>query len=256
MWSGWSWDALLMTWMDVRHNISGEDACILRPLCIWIKFWMEVRHNLDGGESQIKLRRWMKGDGTWIEVGRESWDLYRGETSHRRRWKWDVNPGTLIQVKWYLDGGGTKASCPGWAEMGLGWSWDAILWTLIRTWTETRCDPNDDVTRISAPGWRWGMYWMEVRHKFRNLEGVGWDQDAGELQSWRTDRRGDMTEMEVRCKSWDLDANEVEPRCRWDANLAIWMGVRWGLDGGETQTLGPGWDEMGPGWNWDAFCGM
>ena len=55
---------------------------------------------------------------------------------------------------------------------------------------------------------------MEVRHKFRNLEGVRWDQDAGELQSWRTDRRGDMTEMEVRCKSWDLDANEVEPRCR------------------------------------------
>ena len=180
---------------------------------------MEVRHKLDGGESQMKLRRWMKWDGTWIEVRRESWDLYSGETWHRRRRKWSVNLGTRIQVKCYLDEDEIKVSCPGWAEMGLGWSWDAILGTRIRTWMETRCDLNEDVTRISGPRWRWGMYWMEVRHKFRNLDGLRWDLDAGELQSWRTDRRGDMTEMKERCKSWVLDADEVEPGCGWDANL-------------------------------------
>ena len=93
-------------------------------------------------------------------------------------------------------------------------------------------------------------------HKFRNRDGVRWVLDTDEMQSWRLERRGDVTEMDVRCKSWDLYADEMEPGCRWDANFAIWMGVRWGLYGSETQILGPGWDELGPGWIWDAICGI
>ena len=221
------WDAALMTWMEVRCSINGGDTCILGPLCIWIKFWMEVRHNLDGGESQMKvmkMRRWMKWEGTWIER-RDSWDLNGGETWYRRRWEWDV-PGTWMQVRWYMDGGETQVFCPGWGEMGLGWSWDAILGTWIRTWVEPRCDLNGDVTRILGLGWRLNVTWMEARHKFRNLYGVRWDLDAGEMQSWRLERMGDVTE-------------------RWDENLGTCVQMRCYLDAGEMQILRYGWEWNG-----------
>ena len=233
------WDAALMTWMQVRRSINGWDTCILGPLCIWIKFWMEVRHNLDGGESQMKLRRWMKWEGTWIEERRDSWDLNGGETWHRRRWEWDV-PGTRMQVRWYMDGGEHKSSVLG----------------------EVRWDLDGGEMKFSGPGsgpgWSRDVTWMEMWHEYWDLGGdkmwPGWRRDTnlgtcmeldgtwmqvicnpGDLKGGETWQRGEMkilvpacrwdvTWMQVRCKFWDMDGSEMGPWWKWDTNLGTWMG--------------------------------
>ena len=116
---------------------------------------------------------------------------------------------------------------------------------------EPRCDLNGDVTRILGPGWRYNVTWMEARHKFRNLYGVRWDLDAGEMQSWQFERRGDVTErrdenlgtcVQMRCY---LDAGEMQIlRYGWECNGALmevrhkpWDldGMRWDLDEAEMQ---------------------
>ena len=126
-WIGWygtrveliqfaSWER---TWMEVRH--------ILKPVWVWDDAWMELRCNLvelDGGEmltgcrwdvnirTQIKVRfNWHKEE-TWIwEPG----------------WRGDTNLETWVGLRWDLDWAEMHILRRGWGDMGLGWSWDAIL---------------------------------------------------------------------------------------------------------------------------------
>ena len=233
------WDAALMTWMQVRRSINGWDTCILGPLCIWIKFWMEVRHNLDGGESQMKLKRWMKWEGTWIEERRDSWDLNGGETWHRRRWEWDV-PGTRMQVRWYMDGGEHKSSVLGevrWdldgAEMQFSGPGSGPGWSRDVTWMEMWHEYWDLGGDKMWPGWRRDTNlgtcmeldgtWMQVRCNPGNLKGEEtWQR--GEMKILVPACRWDVTWMQVRCKFWDMDGSEMGPWWKWDTNLGTWMG--------------------------------
>ena len=49
----WSWDAIVGTWMSVRHNLHGGETWFLGPRCGWNRALMKVRHtswDLDGDE--------------------------------------------------------------------------------------------------------------------------------------------------------------------------------------------------------------
>ena len=178
----------------------------------------------DSGDVPIRCHGWCQVrnsiHGTWLEVRHESWDCDGGD-----------------MVPWWMCEGEmrTQRCGCGWDEMQLsvpGWRWDTTRmgWNAnLGTWIEVR----------QRPWWRLYNYfgnWMEVRWV---LHGAG-------MQFCRPGWRWPATWMELRPKSWDLDAIHMGPGWRWDTRLeTLWMGVKWDLQGVEMPF-------SGAGWIWDA----
>ena len=80
---GWRWDAIIKTWVEVRHDVDGT-----------IKNWMEVSQDVDGGETPIQRPGW-GWDGAWVELRCNRIGL-RGDLEGYEMlimgpgWRWDV----------------------------------------------------------------------------------------------------------------------------------------------------------------------
>ena len=176
---GWSWCAILVTWMEVPCDLNWGETPNSGPGCSWAAFfrtWMEVRRHRDGNEMQIS------GPGL----------------------RWDFNMGACMEVK--CEYGGLD-----WIEIQPRWRRDANLWTLMETVHGWRRDKNL-VAWISLIRTR-----MEVRLTYWNLDGFGmvpgWIRDAtwgdwngGETSPCCCSEANIWTWIEVRR---DLDGEET-----------------------------------------------
>ena len=112
---GWSWGAILLTWMDVRHEMDGCEMPTSWPGCNmnwrildmdgcetvhggghgcrWGRTWMEVRH--------IMIPGWVS-DWTWMDTRCSFRDLHEGETWPG--WRWEAYIETCFEMSCDLDG--------------------------------------------------------------------------------------------------------------------------------------------------------
>ena len=127
---GWSWGAILLTWMDVRHEIDGCEmptwpGCkmiwrILGHRSMWdgawglAKNWIVMRQKC-GILDWVTARpgwRWHVNLGAWMDMGR---DVGGGENHIATciEWRWGLDGGEplygwRLKKKIFLDGGGTS----------------------------------------------------------------------------------------------------------------------------------------------------
>ena len=108
---GWGWDG---TWIKLRCNRRDLNGGEMRPVCrrdTNIGIWTEVRRDLDGGEMHIWRPRWVS-DVIWMELRCSSHDRDGCETQHQ--WRGCVHIGTFMHLNQVLDGGETTQT---------GWRW-------------------------------------------------------------------------------------------------------------------------------------
>ena len=139
---GWSWGAILVTWMEVACDLDWGETPNSGPGCSWAQF---------------------SGHG-W------RWDVTRMEMRcNYQDLDWDFDMGACMEVR-------CEYGALDWIEMQLRWRRDANLWTLIETVHGWRRDKNL-VAWISLS--RTGM---EVKLTYWNLAGFemvpGWIWDA------------------------------------------------------------------------------
>ena len=162
---------------------------------------------------------------------------------------------TWVEVRCDLDCGEVWISGPGWAWQG--WRWDANICNLDGAWVEVTQEYWDLDAGDAGSGWRWDT-------NLGTLIAPRWDLEGAEIQSTRPGWGWDVTWIELRCTSWDVD------RVIWDRSWDTIRQLRKDLDGGETHILKPVWvwnyawmelrcnlvdlnvDEMLPGCRWDA----
>ena len=119
---GWSWGII----RQLRKDLGGGEAHILKPVWDWDDAWVELRCNLldlDGGEM-LPGCRWDVNIRTQIEV-RFKWDKEEAWI-WEPRWRWDTNLETWMGLRWDLDWVEMHIMRRGWGDMRLGWSWDTI----------------------------------------------------------------------------------------------------------------------------------
>ena len=207
---GWSWDFNMGACMEVRCEYGALDWIEMQPRLgrdanLWT--FMETVH---GWRRDKNLVTWISLSRTRMEVWRTYWNLdgfemvpgwiwdvssedwNGGETSPcccseaniwtwievrhdldgeetwilERRLRWDVNHRKWMGVRWDLDWVKLHILIHGKVGIGLGWSWCAIL----VTWMEVTCDLEWGETPNSGPGWRWDVTWMEVRFESSDLD--------------------------------------------------------------------------------------
>ena len=181
---GWSWEANLLTWMDVRHEMDGCEMPTSCPVwrwdATWILGWDNNHGNVRQGMTCMDVRR------TFSDVdGLEIWDLdgavmhFPGPTlrldvtwtemrqkcgildwvAARPGWRWHVNLGAWVGMGREV-GGGENHTVPcielRWdlngRETRYGWRWKKNFWT----WMEVRQHMNGGETRFLGHGCRWG----------------------------------------------------------------------------------------------------
>ena len=77
IWFGWSWDAILWTWLEVSRHQDGGETQISGPEFSWDTTQMERRdksRSQAGDDTQIFRLGW-GWERTWIELRQPSWDL-------------------------------------------------------------------------------------------------------------------------------------------------------------------------------------
>ena len=107
---GWSWGAIILTWMDVRHEMDGwempiEEFCDIDG-CETVHgggrgAWMQVRQDINGSKTHIMIPGWVS-DWTWMDTRYSFRDPYEGETWPG--WRWDSYIETCIEMSCDLDG--------------------------------------------------------------------------------------------------------------------------------------------------------
>ena len=138
-------------------------------------------------------------------------------------------------VRWDLDWVKLHILIHGKVGIGLGWSWCAIL----VTWMEVTCDLEWGETPNSAPGWRWDVTWMEVRFESSDLDTDDTVHRWGKLQEF-----GDLGASEAGI-GWKEDVHfdilTLGPEFSWETTQMEKRDKSWSLAGGEMQILRLGW---------------
>ena len=112
---GWSWGAILLTWMDVRHEMDGCEMPTSWPGCnmnwrilghgwMWNGAWgawMQVRQDMNGSKTHVMIPGWVS-DWTWMDKRCSFQDPHEGETWPG--WRWDTYIETCIELNCDLDG--------------------------------------------------------------------------------------------------------------------------------------------------------
>ena len=132
---GWRWDAIIKTWVEVRHDVDGGGC---------------NNKKLNGGEPGHGWR-WDAHPETWMGLrwGMAGIEMQQDGVEGRLGWIWNANHGTWMGVRRDLDGVQALIS-----KRGLVWD---------RTWMELWCKYHDlnggDVT------------WIQMRHETSDLDG-------------------------------------------------------------------------------------
>ena len=241
---GWRW---VVTKMEVKHKYKDLDLIETQPQ-------MERRHksrSLAGGEMQILKVGWISCNGTTSEI-QLSWPGLR----------WDVTWIVVSCEYRDLDGRGK-----GEGEMQifvikmvLGWRWHEESWGLhagdagsgwrrdtnLETWIALRWELEGAEIQYTRPGWRWDVTLMELRRESYDLDWAGMRPEWGEhLETWMVIYDA---WMELGCNFGDLgrgEAHILKLAWVWDG---AWMELRCNivdLDG----------DETSPKWKWNANVG-
>ena len=202
--------------MEVRCECGALDWIEMQPrLGRDANLWtlMETVH---GWRRDKNLVTWISLSRTRMEVWRTYWNLDGFEMVPV--WIWDAT-----WEDW--NGGETSPCCYSeaniwtWIEVrhdldgigiGLGWSWCAIL----VTWMEVTCDLEWGETPNSRPGTSWDVTWMEVRFESSDL-------DTDDTVHMHILRRGSLIGW-YGTRSWDI-RTWVEVK----RNLGEWPGWRW-----------------------------
>ena len=207
---------------------------------------------------------------TWMEFWRKCLAVDLGEM--QPGWRWDMNMGTGMEVRFELDGSEIQISVPKWrwdgtrmevmqishdldsyeTGPGSGWRWDASFGTRMddtspgrrrweasmRTWIEVRLDLDGEETGILESRWSLDLEtWTGVEMR----PGFSWDAHFETWLVWHRIR------IEPRCNSRELDGGDMRHRWWCDKNLGSWMQVRQNLDGFE---MPPGWSSDTNVWPW------
>ena len=120
---GWSWGAILLTWMDVRHEMDGCEmptswsGCNMNWIILghgWMwngawrgggggggGAWMQVRQDMNGSKTHVMIPGWVL-DWTWMGKRCSFQEPHEGETWPG--WRWDTYIETCIELSCGLDG--------------------------------------------------------------------------------------------------------------------------------------------------------
>ena len=121
----------------------------------------------------------MGSEWSWHAVMRNSKELIRhldrGEmqlSGHGLRWNatWMEFRCEFMALEWVGTGHGWRRYSyldRDWAEMGPACRWSLHIYSRLEVWRNLV----GDETQISAPGWWWDVTWIEVRCWSRNIEG-------------------------------------------------------------------------------------
>ena len=125
---GWSWGAILLTWMDVRHEMDGCEMPTSWSGCNMN--WIILGHGWD-------VKRCMGGGGGGGGGG-----------------------GAWMQVRQDMNGSKTHVMIPGWVfRLDL----DGQEMQFFRSRMKVRRDLDGGETHISRPALSWVAVWMDVR---------------------------------------------------------------------------------------------
>ena len=170
--------------MEVKLCMDGGETIIMRPGCRWGRTWMdlrctswdlyrfemgsecswdiviticmELRRHLAEGETRI-LEPVFRWDSTWMVMRHKSSSTNIG-TLMVHRWRWYKNIGTSMLV-----------------------TQDLELDAHLENWIGLKYYLDGTDRQFSWPGWSWGVIWMKMGRKCRDL-------DWGETRTgWRLD---------------------------------------------------------------------
>ena len=258
---GWSWCAILVTWMEVTCDLEWGETPNSRPGTSWDVTWMEVRFESSHLDTDDTVHMHILRRGSLIGwYGTRSWDIRTWVEVKRNLgewpgWRWDralievyIHLQSWVEVRRDLDEVTYKYQDMDGVETLSGGRCDVITWTWIglRQYMyggETKIfEPDPDEI---GPEWRWDTY-------LESLMGLWGCLYGAEMQLWCPGWGWDVTWMEMRYKHKDLDWGEKPHGWKrgvnqstwgwWDVNLETWMRMRWELDWVETHILRPGWD--------------
>ena len=162
---GWSWGAILLTWMDVRHEMDGCEMSTSWPGWRWDATWIKEILDMDrcdtvhggGWDNNLGNVRWgmtcMEVRRTFSDVdGLEIWDLDGAEMLF-------AGPAFGLDITWI--GMRQKCGILDWVAARPGWRWHVNLSVWVDMGQNVGGGENHIANCIDL---RWGLNGCEPRY--------------------------------------------------------------------------------------------